>query len=75
MYPGANFEAADFFQYDPAPFTTKFESIIFCSALHDLPDMMGALEKAAKDLLVDGGTMVVLHAQGASHVLNQVRPI
>lgn len=72
MYVNANFAAANFFQYEP-PNGERFDAVIFCAALHDLPDMMGALEKVSKELLADGGTLVILHPQGASHVLNQVR--
>jgi SAM-dependent methyltransferase len=49
-----------------------FDSIIFCSSLHDMPDVIGAINKAAR-LLRPDGTLVIVHPQGASHVLNQVR--
>jgi SAM-dependent methyltransferase len=49
-----------------------FDSIIFCSSLHDMPDVVGAIKKASL-LLRPGGKLVLVHPQGASHVLNQVR--
>ena len=42
-----------------------FDSVIFCSALHDLPDMEAAIAKASSLLRADGGKLVVVHAQGA----------
>eukprot|EP00527_Entomoneis_sp_CCMP2396_P006557 CAMPEP_0198141880 /NCGR_PEP_ID=MMETSP1443-20131203/4813_1 /TAXON_ID=186043 /ORGANISM="Entomoneis sp., Strain CCMP2396" /LENGTH=388 /DNA_ID=CAMNT_0043804763 /DNA_START=166 /DNA_END=1328 /DNA_ORIENTATION=+ len=48
-----------------------FRAAIFCSCLHDLPDPMAALTKATS-LLEVGGKIVIVHAQGASHVLKQV---
>jgi 2-polyprenyl-3-methyl-5-hydroxy-6-metoxy-1,4-benzoquinol methylase len=68
-HPEVSFEAADFFQYQPKEL---YNAILFCSALHDLPDMMGALEKASS-LLAPNGTIVIVHPQGASHVAGQVR--
>jgi SAM-dependent methyltransferase/ribosome-binding protein aMBF1 (putative translation factor) len=47
-----------------------FDAIIFCSALHDLPDMENCIGRAAS-LLLPGGKLVVVHAQGAQHVLGQ----
>ena len=70
MYPDGNWEAEDFFRYS-AP-EKLFDGIMFCSSLHDLPNLMHALEHAVT-LLKDGGRVVVVHPQGASHVLNQVR--
>ena len=69
LNPGASWEAGDFFQYQP---DFKFDSILFCSSLHDLPDPMEALQKAGA-LLNPGGKIVIIHPQGASHVQNQVR--
>ena len=48
-----------------------FDAVIFCSALHDLPDMEGSIAKAASLLRKSGGKLVVVHAQGAQHVLGQ----
>ena len=42
-----------------------FDSIIFCSSLHDLPDMEGSISKASSLLRRDGGKLIVVHAQGA----------
>ncbi len=67
MYRGVEFEATDFLQYNPEK---KFDGIMFCSALHDLPDMKGSLVKAAS-LLNEGGKLVILHAQGAENVAGQ----
>jgi len=69
FYPKSNWTAGDFFAYEPS---TKFEAILFCSSLHDLPHPEKALRKAAT-LLNPEGIIVVMHAQGASQVLNQVR--
>jgi ubiquinone/menaquinone biosynthesis C-methylase UbiE len=49
-----------------------FRAAIFCSFLHDLPDPNSALTKATS-LLDVGGKIVIVHPQGASHVLQQVR--
>jgi 2-polyprenyl-3-methyl-5-hydroxy-6-metoxy-1,4-benzoquinol methylase len=70
LYPGPAWEAVDFlkdFQDDEG-----FEAVIFCSALHDMPDMEATVEKAWS-LVNPTGRMVVLHAQGASHVAKQTR--
>jgi 2-polyprenyl-3-methyl-5-hydroxy-6-metoxy-1,4-benzoquinol methylase len=69
LNPGPNWEAGDFFQYKPS---SNFDAILFCSSLHDLPDPMAALEKA-RSLLSSKGKIVIVHPQGAIHVLNQVR--
>jgi len=71
QHPGddVQFVAADFineYQDDSG----GFNAVIFCSALHDLPDTVGALKKAAS-LLRPKGNLVVVHPQGASHVLQQ----
>ena len=66
-YRGPKFYAQDFLQFDE---TNTFDGIIFCSALHDLPDMKGSLTKAAR-LLRPEGKIVILHCQGGGHVLAQ----
>jgi len=73
QHVGVNFEAADFLKYCESP-TVKdgFDGIIFCASLHDLPDPVGALRRAAA-LLRPNGRIVIVHPQGASHVLDQVR--
>jgi demethylmenaquinone methyltransferase/2-methoxy-6-polyprenyl-1,4-benzoquinol methylase len=70
QHRGVDFVAADFLKEfnDEA----GFDGIIFCSALHDMPEPVEALEKA-KSLLRPGGKIIILHAQGASHVLGQVK--
>ena len=70
---GPTFQAVDFLQdYQPDNGGT-FEAVIFCSALHDMPDMQGTLDKAWSLVKPGGGRLVILHAQGASHVAQQVR--
>ncbi|EJK63070.1 hypothetical protein THAOC_16295 [Thalassiosira oceanica] len=64
---GRTFIAADFLRHD---FEGEFDSVIFCSALHDMPDCLGTIEKAAT-LLRTGGKLIIIHAQGAQHVLGQ----
>jgi SAM-dependent methyltransferase len=70
QHRGIDFIASDFIKV----FDDKdgFDGIIFCSALHDMPDQRLALQKA-RALLRPGGKMVILHAQGAEHVLGQVK--
>ena len=68
-YPNCHWNAGDFYTL---PMDGKYQSIIFCSSLHDLPDPMDAIQKA-RDSLCPGGTLVIVHPQGASHVWNQVR--
>mmetsp|Transcript_13541 Transcript_13541/g.15218 ORF Transcript_13541/g.15218 Transcript_13541/m.15218 type:complete len:375 (-) Transcript_13541:26-1150(-) len=66
-YRGPTFVATDFLQFAA---NECFDGILFCSALHDLPDMTACLRKAA-DLLLPDGKIVIVHAQGAAHVMNQ----
>ncbi len=66
-FPNCHWNAGDFFSVDG-----QYQGIIFCSSLHDMPDLMDALRKS-RELLCEGGSLVILHPQGASHVLNQVR--
>ncbi|KAL9185353.1 hypothetical protein ACHAXT_003130 [Thalassiosira profunda] len=72
---GREFVAGDFLTHYFGDDGT-FDSVLFCSALHDLPDQEAAIAKAAS-LLRSGGKIVVVHAQGAQHVLgqNQANPI
>ena len=54
--------------------TIKYRSVLFCSALHDLPDMKSALLKTKNELLdttKKGSRIIIIHAQGASHVQGQ----
>eukprot|EP00536_Pseudo-nitzschia_multiseries_P009318 jgi/Psemu1/200373/e_gw1.257.76.1 len=66
-----NFEAADFFATTNEK--NKYRALIFCSSLHDLPDPKRALLKAKADLLDSekGSRLIIVHPQGAFHVLNQ----
>jgi 2-polyprenyl-3-methyl-5-hydroxy-6-metoxy-1,4-benzoquinol methylase len=68
-YRGPQFIAADYFQFKP---NDNYDGIMFCSALHDLPDMESSLSKAA-DMLRPEGKIVIMHAQGGAHVLGQVK--
>ena len=68
-FRGPKFIATDFLQYDEGE---QYDGIIFCSSLHDLPDMKGSVSKAS-ELLRANGRIVIMHAQGATHVLGQVR--
>jgi len=70
QHRGVNFEASDFLKdYQDSE---GFDSIIFCAALHDLPDTIGALKRAAR-LLRPNGKLVICHPQGATHVAQQNR--
>jgi len=73
---GREFVADDFYAHDFGG-DGVFDSVIFCSALHDLPDMESAIAKAASMLRSKGGKLIVIHAQGAQHVLgqNQANPV
>ena len=71
QYPDVhNFEACDFLSYNGAD--EGFDAILFCTSLHDMPDMEAVLRKAASMLRLNG-KLVIVHPQGASHVLNQSR--
>jgi len=72
------FEALDFLATDTdvsgAESEIKYRAVVFCSALHDMPDLKSALLKTKNKLLdteSKGSRLVIVHAQGASHVLNQ----
>ena len=69
-YRGPNFQAIDFLQFDAKD--DEYDGIIFCSALHDLPDMKSSLSKASS-LLRPEGKIVIVHAQGGGHVISQVK--
>lgn len=68
-YRGVEFIAMDFLQFNP---DDGYDGILFCSSLHDLPDMKVSLAKAAS-LLKPEGKLVILHAQGGTHVVGQVK--
>ena len=68
------FEAVDFFAETEEDKSEKYRAVVFCSALHDMPDLRTALLKTKYDLLdneKEGSRLIIVHAQGASHVLNQ----
>ena len=58
---------ANFFEISNA---TKYQAVLFCSSLHDLPDCRQALLKAI-DLLETSGKLIIVHPQGAFHVAQQ----
>mmetsp|Transcript_6654 Transcript_6654/g.19147 ORF Transcript_6654/g.19147 Transcript_6654/m.19147 type:complete len:432 (+) Transcript_6654:132-1427(+) len=68
-----SFRATDFFAETEKDQRQKYRSVIFCSSLHDLPDPKRALLKARDDLMDSekGSRLVIVHAQGAAHVVNQ----
>ncbi|KAL7471040.1 hypothetical protein ACHAXS_013732 [Conticribra weissflogii] len=73
---GRVFVADDFFAHDFSVYSEGseegiFDSIIFCSSLHDLPDMEGAIAKAVSLVRPKGGKLIIVHAQGAMHVIGQ----
>jgi demethylmenaquinone methyltransferase/2-methoxy-6-polyprenyl-1,4-benzoquinol methylase len=70
QHRGVNFAACDFMKEFKDSY--GFDGIIFCSALHDLPDSTAALAKA-RSLLRPDGKIVIFHAQGAAHVMGQVK--
>jgi 2-polyprenyl-3-methyl-5-hydroxy-6-metoxy-1,4-benzoquinol methylase len=66
------FEAVDFLAETNN--SNKYRAIVFCSALHDMPDLKSALLRSKNEFLDTeeaGSRLVIVHAQGASHVLNQ----
>jgi SAM-dependent methyltransferase len=71
VFVADDFLAHDFSVYGNEDSNGIFDGVIFCSALHDLPDMIGSITKAASLLRSPGGKLVVVHAQGAQHVLGQ----
>jgi len=77
VFVADDFLAHDFSVYGNEDSNDIFDGVIFCSALHDLPDMIGSITKAASVLRSSGGKLVVVHAQGAQHVLgqNQANPV
>ena len=80
LYPDCHFQTGDFLQYQPPGSDHDsdtandsdgyFDGIIFCSSLHDMPNIHLVLEKAIS-LLTTNGTLVIVHAQGAGHVQMQ----
>lgn len=50
-----------------------FEAVLFCASLHDMPDMEAALAKAWSLVRPGGGRLVIVHPQGASHVISTYR--
>lgn len=69
---GRVFVADDFLTHDFSVYAQEndngslevFDAVMFCSSLHDLPDMENCIGRAAS-LLRSGGKLVVVHAQGA----------
>jgi 2-polyprenyl-3-methyl-5-hydroxy-6-metoxy-1,4-benzoquinol methylase len=77
LYPLCHWEAGDLLQYPGPPVSSNeapgFDGILFCSSLHDMPDCHAALTKAASLLRGPGCPLVLVHASGAGHVLQQVQ--
>jgi len=84
-YPSSEFVAADFMTYgtvvdggnaieDGAVVKNQtFDSVLFCMSLHDLPDPVGAIERAVALVRKSEGRVVICHPRGASHVVMQNR--
>jgi SAM-dependent methyltransferase len=89
MYAGGGptFEVASFYDFKNDPRLSKnIGAIIFCSSLHDLPDIPAAIRHAASLLHQHLATrsasstsslcrpryLVLVHAQGAQHVVTQM---
>ena len=72
LNPGPTFEAVDFLNDFSQP-SESFEAVIFCSALHDMPDMDATLIKAWSLVKPGGGRLIIVHPQGATHVAQQSR--
>lgn len=87
MYAGGpTFEVASFYDFTNGPRLSKHVgAIIFCSSLHDLPDIPAAIRHAASLLhqhpvtpstpstsLCRPRYLVLVHAQGAQHVVAQM---
>ncbi|KAL7543861.1 hypothetical protein ACHAXR_013230 [Thalassiosira sp. AJA248-18] len=68
---GRVFVADDFLTHDFGG-DGIFDSVIICSTLHDLPDMEASIERSSSLLRANGGKVVIVHAQGAQHVLVSV---
>ena len=76
LYSDCNFQACDFLQYSGPTVKDgdddgRFDAVLFCSALHDMPDPVVAMRKAMS-LLRLNGKLVIVHAQGSRHVNRQV---
>ncbi|KAL7534952.1 hypothetical protein ACHAWF_005009 [Thalassiosira exigua] len=67
---GRLFVAGDFLAHDFGG-NESFDSVIFCSALHDLPDIEASIARASSLVRSNGGKIVIVHAQGAQHVMGQ----
>jgi 2-polyprenyl-3-methyl-5-hydroxy-6-metoxy-1,4-benzoquinol methylase len=68
FYPDVTLQVANFLTVSDS--NNKYQAVIFCSSLHDLPDIPHALNKAY-DLLESNGRLIIVHPQGASHVAQQ----
>ena len=66
-HPGVSFVTGDFLKYN-----ARFDCVLFCMSLHDLPVPTNAL-KHAVTLLRPGGRIVISHPRGADHVVMQNR--
>ncbi|KAL3908239.1 MAG: hypothetical protein SGILL_008557 [Bacillariaceae sp.] len=68
FYPNIRFEVNNFLELSDEG---CYDAVVFCSSLHDLPNMQQALDKASSLLTRGGGRLVIVHPQGASHVAQQ----
>jgi SAM-dependent methyltransferase len=71
-YPDVTFVTNDFLNFIPEN-GQLFDSILFCMAIHDLPDPLASINHALKLLRSGGGRIVISHPRGASHVVMQHR--
>jgi 2-polyprenyl-3-methyl-5-hydroxy-6-metoxy-1,4-benzoquinol methylase len=86
LYPDCQFFVTDFWKFQPknennnkkhdndpeASSPLLYHGILFCSSLHDFPNLQRTIQRALSLLHRPGGRLVIVHAQGAGHVQNQV---
>lgn len=74
LYDESQFAVANFYEFCAPP---NIGAIMFCSAIHDMPDIPAAIQHAASIVSSASSSntparVVVVHAQGAHHVVSQV---
>lgn len=72
LYPKASFVTGDFLELQPEN-GALFDSILFCMAIHDLPNPLASVSHALKLIRSGGGRIVISHPRGANHVVMQHR--
>jgi len=72
LYPKATFITGDFLEFNPEN-GPLFDSILFCMAIHDLPNPLASVSHALKLLRSGGGRIIISHPRGANHVVMQHR--